>query len=279
MRNIASIVKEGHPDYDALIKIRNGISRRAGSLENLVSQLPIIIKDAIDFVIDPVRTGRTIVAELDGVEKTFIGLKIEHYLRDFLDVPAGIRDLVIDDVDVDVKNTIRTTWMIPPETYRTEDPCLLIASAEHERFCWLGLMLARSAYLNKPNRDRKRSVSAFGLQNILWLVKAAPFPTSRWDGIDMLRFRELRKMKGGSKRAATFFREYLGKPIHRSVVHALLHDQLDYMKRLRENQGARDILSKEGIALLSGSYDAAEARALGFENLQADEWLAVLTDE
>jgi hypothetical protein len=74
------------------------------------------------------------MSDLDNVEKTFVGLKMEHYVRDMLDVPKGLRDLVIDGIDVDVKNTTQNTWMIPQETYRTEDAVLVIASEEHTLF-------------------------------------------------------------------------------------------------------------------------------------------------
>lgn len=110
-----SILDQKHQDYPELAKIRDGIFSRIGGPEKLTKHLPSLIKDAVDFVLDPVRTARTEVAELDRVEKTFIGLKIEHYLRDWLDVPKGIRrDICVDGVDVDIKNTVGSTWMIPP---------------------------------------------------------------------------------------------------------------------------------------------------------------------
>jgi hypothetical protein len=164
--------------------------------------------------------------------------------------------------------------MIPPETYRTGDPCLLIATAEEDGRCWLGLLLAKTEYLGAPNRDAKRSVSSAGFEHILWIVNGQRFPTSRWEGIDMGRFRELRKVKGGSRRAAAFFRENLLRPVHRTIVQALLFDQDDYMKRLRGNGGARDELRAEGIALLSGAFDAARIAGLGLGTIGRDEFIA-----
>ena len=234
-----STMNERHADYAALVKIRDGIFANAGGSESLKQQLPVLIKNAVDFVIDPVRTARTTIAELDKVEKTFIGLKIEHYLRDWLGVPKGLkRDISIDGIEVDIKNTIGSTWMIPQETYCIEEPCLLIATAKFDGRCWLGLVLAKEAYLNKPNRDRKRSISELGRRNIMWLVEDQAYPPSRWDGLDMQRFRELREIKGGTKRASQFFRENVGRIVHRSIVQTLLHDQLDFMKRIRNNGGA-----------------------------------------
>jgi hypothetical protein len=275
MRFGHSVVTAGHPDFETLSKLRDGILSRIVGRKRLNDLLPGLIKDAVDFVLDPVKTGRTQLVELDRVEKTFIGLKIDHYLRDLLDVPRGLkRDMQIDGVDIDIKNTVSSTWMIPPETYRVEEPCLLIATAKSDGRCWLGLMMARDAYLGAPNRDGKRSVSENGRQNILWLVEGEPYPASAWDGVDMARFRELRRLKGGTKRAAQFFRENLNQRIPRTVIQALLYDQRDYMKRVRGNGGARDLLRKDGILLLSGTYDAKLARKRGFD-LSADEFLAL----
>lgn len=276
MRRIASRVDEAHPDFEEIRRIETVIAALVGGLDRLRLEFPGAIRAVIDAIIDPVRTGRTRFDHLDNVEKTFIGLKVEHVLRDLLDVPKGLRDLIIDGMDVDVKNTVRDTWTIPPETYREEEPCILIASEEATNLCWLGIFFARDAYLAPGmNRDGKRSVSAFGFENIWWIIEAADYPRSRWLTLDMERFRELRKVRGGTRRACAFFRENPNIVVDRSVIQALLYDQKDYMKRLRANQGARDELRKEGIALLSGTYDAVILNQLGFGDIQEDEWIAV----
>jgi Restriction endonuclease NaeI len=180
----------------------------------------------------------------------------------------------LDGLDVDIKNTIANTWMIPPETYRNNEPVILIATAHEKGHCSLGLLIARETYLSAPNRDLKRGVTKHGRDQILWLVREAPLPPSRWDGIDMAQFRALRAVKGGAKRAAAFFKATLGRIIHRSVVEALLHDQKDPMKRLRGNGGARDLLLPEQIALLSGTYDKPQALGFGID-LPTDAFVAV----
>jgi Restriction endonuclease NaeI len=276
-----SIVDEHHPDFPTLSIIREKINSCAGGPEKLGAELPTLLKDAVDFVLDPAKTGRTSIDELDKVEKTFIGLKVEHFLRDMLGLPKGKRrDVRFDDLDVDIKNTIGTTWMIPLETYSTSEPCLLIATAKFDGRCWLGLMLARESYLGAKNRDQKRSVTAEGKRNILWLVEDKPYPPSRWEGIDMVRFRELRNIKGGNKRAAIFFQQNLGRIVHRSVLQALLHDQLDFTRRLRGDKkhiGAREILQRQQIVLLCGTWDEESGMAAkaGFPSLSKDEWLAL----
>ena len=276
MRVIRSIVDEQHIDYPVLSLIRDEIGHRTGGLEILKSQFPEIVRDAVDFVLDPVRTARTRVSELDNVEKTFIVLKLEHFVRDLLDVPKGLRDLEIAGMDVDIKNTVRDNWSIPIETYRSSEPCLLMAVDDNKYICWLGIIVARIDYLHKGkgNRDTKKGVSSAGFKNILWIINGEPFASSRFSGLDMDRFRELRKMHGGSKRAAAFFTENQWVPIHRSVIQSLLFDQDDYMKRIRGNSGARDILRRKSIAILSGRFDIPLIQALNLPPVARDEFIS-----
>lgn len=275
MKMLPSLVQPGHPDFDRLDVIRRGLAQIAGGDKVIQAAFPQAIRDAIDFVLDPIRTGRTEIRELDNVEKTFVGLKIEHYVRDFLGAPKGLRDLVIGGQDVDIKNTLDNSWMIPPETYRDEGPCLVVTSKEQESLCWMGVMLARDAYLNAPNRDGKRGVKSSAVAHVLWLVEGAEYPPSVWRSFDMGEFRALREMQPGTARAAEFFRRNLGTEVPREVAEALLFDQKDPMKRLRGNQGARDILKPEGIALLSGAFGKKVLRALGRPQIANDAFIAL----
>lgn len=242
-------------------------------------RFPELVRDAVDFVLDPVRTARTRMNELDNVEKTFIGLKLEHFLRDYLDVPKGLRDLVIMGKDVDIKNTVNTNWSIPQETYNNSEPCVLMRVDETLHKCHLGLIVAKPEYLHggKGNRDTKKGVSAQGSKNILWLVSGVQFRPSRFIGLDMSRFRELRKKFKGNERVAQFCRENLRRIVHREVMQALLFDQNDYMKRLRSNGGAPDILMQEETAILIGTYqkDRDAGKALGISLLRQDEIVPV----
>ena len=269
-----SSVAIGHPDHQILATLAVEIEARLGSRP--ADAFVRVMTEAIEFVLDPVRTGRTLIADLDNVEKTFVGLKIEHYVRDLLDAPKGVRDLELLGHDVDIKNTVSRSWswMIPPETYRAEEPVILLAADEDERKSWMGLMLARGQYLGAPNRDGKRGILVPAYANILWLAPGTDWPISRWTGINMKRFRELRQIKVGKDRAAIFFTENQRRITHRSVLVALLFDQQDPMKRLRANGGAPDVLAPNGIALLSGRYNAPLARTLGF-NLTLNEFVAL----
>jgi hypothetical protein len=138
-------------------------------------------------------------------------------------------------------------------------------------------MVARDQNLGKAegNRDGKRSVVKQGRDNILWMVEGISLPASRWANIDMDRFRHFRNMKGGTKRAAAFFRENIGLVVHRSIVEALLFDQRDYMKRLRGNGGARDLLGSEGIDLLSGAFDWRKIEEARLGAVSREEFVAI----
>ncbi|WP_426046185.1 NaeI family type II restriction endonuclease [Brevundimonas sp. TWP3-1-2b1] len=109
-------------------------------------------------------------------------------------------------------------------------------------------------------------------------VTEIDWPPNRWREIDMARFRELRNIRGGSRRAAIFFTENQRKIVHRKVIQALLHDQDDPMKRLRGNKGARDLLAPTGVALLSGTRDGPLLRTFGY-NLTGQEFMAVSPED
>lgn len=275
-RVATSIIAPNHPDYLTLTAIEQDIRKRIPQLE---ATIPEKILGAVEFVVDPVTTGRTQLAQLDKVEKTFVGLKVEHVLRALLDAPKGIqRDLRLAGREVDVKNSVGKSWswMIPPETYRQCDPCLLAAIDEARREVWLGLFVARPEYLRVGvNRDAKRSILADSYKHILWLLHAESLPRDPWAGIDMARFLELRKMEGGSERAASFFKDHLRRPIPRSVIQALLFDQRDPMKRLRAGGGAKDILKHQNIALVSGLYYRPLLAQLGLPQVGNDEHIAI----
>lgn len=279
MRAHLSRVNESHVDWAILKALQDEITARVGGHAALQQRFPLLVRDAVDFVLDSVRTARTRVTELDNVEKTFIGLKLEHFVRDMLDVPKGLRDLVVAGMDVDIKNTVGANWSIPQETYRDSEPCLLMAINDREYTCSLGLILAKLEYLHggAGNRDTKRGVSATGFANILWLVADAAFPASRFSGLDMDRFRELRKIRAGNERVAEFWRGNLRHVVHRDVMQALLFDQYDFMKRLRLNGGAPDFLQYENIAILIGTYlnDRTLAAKLGFPLFAKNEIVGV----
>jgi hypothetical protein len=78
---------------------------------------------------------------------------------------------------------------------------------------------------------------------------------------------------GASARLAALFEKRLGAAVSRWEVQKVAN-QLDYMKRLRRNGGARDILDQKGIALLWGSGDSSVISKLGIGPVGADEFVS-----
>src|SRR5712692_5267733 len=150
-----------HRDYTIVKRIESALLKEADGLDKLRQELPVLIRQAIDEVIDTPRTGRVHSRELEKTEKTYIGTKVEILVRNFFHLPKGILDLTIDGLDVDVKNTLRGTWMIPREA--VGKPCILVASDEVRRTCSFGILVAHLENLTAgTNQDQKRSVSARG---------------------------------------------------------------------------------------------------------------------
>jgi len=223
-------------------------------------------------VIDAPRTGRVHARELEKTEKTYIGTKIEILVRNFFRLPKGILDLTIDGLDVDVKNTLADTWMIPREA--VEKPCILVVSDEVKHTCFFGIFVAHIDNLTaRPNQDQKRSVSASGFANIHWILIDEPYPPSFWSKLGEKKTHAIMRGKSGNERIEALFREVQGIPMHRDIVQAVAQ-QKDYMKRLRRNGGARDALAREGIAILSGKYDNLLIARLNLERTGPDELIS-----
>ena len=78
----------------------------------------------------------------------------------------------------------------------------------------------------------------------------------------LLLLKLIRSSGAGTKRLATLFEHCLGMPISRVQV-AAIAAQDDFMKRIRRNGGARDILAPKGIAILYSETDRALMHQLG----------------
>ncbi len=270
-----SLVKPGHPDYDMAVRIEAEILRRAKGPEKFRATLPTLVRQALDDVIDNLRTGRRTVAELEKTEKAYIGTRVEILVRDYLDLPKGKLDLRLDGLDVDIKNTIGNNWMIGAEILGM--PCILVASDEGRHFCYFGIIIARPEYLTaKPNRDAKRGVNAAGFQHIYWMLREEPYPPSFWAGVEEEVAEHILDFEGcgGTERIRRLFTEVQRRPVPREVIAGVAR-QRDFMKRLRRNGGARDHLVKQGIALLSGNVHAGLIKELGLPQCESDEFISL----
>ena len=262
-----------HPDYEIVSRIESALIAQAGGRAKLQADIPRLIRQAIDEVIDAPRTGRVHASELEKTEKTYIGTKVEILVRNYFRLPKGILDLKIDGLDVDVKNTLGVTWMIPREALGK--PCIVVASDEDRHTCYFGVLVAHLTNLTAGmNQDQKRSVSAAGFANIHWMFADEPYPPSFWALAGEEKTRKIMRGKTGNERIETLFREIQRTPVSRDIVQAVAQ-QKDYMKRLRKNGGARDTLRAEEIAILSGKYDSGLITELNLSPTGVDEFISL----
>lgn len=248
----------GHPDFADLERLEADLLSAVDGRDRFEEKLRSFFRSAIDEVIDTARTGRHFLSDLEKTEKTYLGTKFEILLRDWLDVPRGVvLDLLIGGREVDVKSTTggASGWMIPPEALN--QLCILLRVNEVDSTCAVGLTRARPAYLRTgQNRDAKTSFSAAGRANIWWLVQGFRYTPNFWSQIDAKTREHIMAPRGGAERIARMFEACIGLPVSRVLISSIAA-QDDFMKRIRRNGGARDILAPKGIAILYSETDRA----------------------
>lgn len=267
-------VSDAHRDHEILRFLHAAILRHAGGMEKFRRDIPRLLRQAIDEVIDTPRSRRYTLAELEKTEKTYIGTKVEILLRNHLRLDMGeILDLNIDGVEVDVKNTVRVTWTIPNEAL--DHPCILIGANEVSALCQFGLIVIHEDVLNLGrNRDQKTTIKRDELRAAHWLLRDFPYPPNFWQQLPPHVSKVITDPRGGTERVAALFRLHQRQPISRSTVEALAQ-QKDYMKRIRKNGGARDLLALERIALLSGKKHHELILSLNLPRCARDEFISV----
>lgn len=270
---ISSVVP-GHPDYQLLQELAAELDRRAGGKDVLAQEIPKLLRECIDDVIQTPRTGRRSYDELEKTEKTYIGTRVEIMLRALLSLPRGRLDTVILGYDTDIKHTMGNNWMIPTEAVGS--PCLLVAADEERALCYLGLVVAKEEYLTSgANRDAKKNVSSSGFSNILWIFKELPYPPNFWRSVSARSVEQIFAGKTGNARIMTLFREIRDVPVSRDVVEGVAQ-QKDYMRRIRADngKGVRDQLAGENILLLSGAYDGKLISELRLSSCSGSEFIS-----
>lgn len=270
-----SVVVPGHPDYELLTSIAGEIDRKAGGRETLGSEVPLMLRDCIDALINTPRTGRRDFNELEKVEKTFIGTHVEIVVRRFLRLEKGVLDTVILGHDVDIKFTTGDNWTIPPEAYN--HPCLIIAADEERSLCYMGLIVIRPGLMHGGvgNRDAKRGISTEGFEHILWLLCDHPYPPNFWRTVDSATVERITAARSGNERVSALFEEVQERPISRDVIDATAR-QKDFTRRTRADngRGTRDKLLEQGILLLTGTTHPALIAALGLPFCRRGEYIS-----
>lgn len=127
----------------------------------------------------------------------------------------------------------------------------------------MGLARARPEYLRLgKNRDAKTSFSAAGTRNIWWVAVDFAYTPNFWSLVNVELRDRIMSTRGGTKRLAILFENCLEIPVSRVLI-ASVAAQDDFMKRIRRNRGARDLLAPKGIAILYSEADRELMHQLG----------------
>lgn len=149
------------------------------STQNFESRYAKVVREAMDYVIDGNKMGRSRLAEAEKAEKTIFGMKIEAYLRHEFGWARGSKlDFYLVEIEFDSKATIGKNWMIPREA--VGEICLLTRIDEETNLFQAGLLRATADVLTAgSNQDKKKSVSAAGKNRIQWLISDGKIPRCR----------------------------------------------------------------------------------------------------
>ena len=165
--------------------------------------------------------------------------------------------------------------MIPPEAHGKL--CLLVWASDELSKWNVGIVRAHRHLLGGKNRDGKSTLNEEGRLAIHWLyVPHMDNTNSQLSQLTHLNLQPnillqlpevtvngIMQLKHGTQRLNQLFRVATEQRVARGVV-ATVAQQDDYMKRIRENGGARGALRPEGIIIL-GQFKshATIAKALG----------------
>ncbi|WP_110805042.1 NaeI family type II restriction endonuclease [Rhodobacter viridis] len=269
-----SAIVPGHPRHGDLVRLASEVERLLGGAAAMADWFPGMLRKVVDDVVDTVNTRRRSYGQLEKTEKTYLGTRVEILMRARLQVPKGQLDFIIGDEDVDMKFTITGNWMIPQEAIG--HACLLAALDENNSRCFLGLFYADPENLTGGvNRDGKKSVSAHGATQILWLLRDHPVEPNFWRTLSSDLVASIFAAPTGNDRIVELFRGVTDRVISRRIVEETAA-QKDFMRRIRSDgrHGSRNRLAAEGILLLSGTYDSALIRSLALPNCGSSDFIS-----
>ena len=224
-----------------------------------------VLRNSFDQILDGVHTGRFDWPQLYKTEKTRFGTLVEINLRRaFPQFGDGLlMDYLIDGVEVDCKYSQKLfAWMIPGEAL---GHVCLVAWAEDKSARWsMGLVrITKERLRESVNQDKKSQLNDAGKAAIRWLYEDEGLPPNVYLQLAPEKVKDiLDPGKSGQKRVVRLFTHAVGMKVGRGAV-ATAAQQDDFLKRVRYNGGARDLLRPDGIVYLrprtSGS--GGEARA------------------
>jgi hypothetical protein len=166
----------GTRDSELIQRLEQAILRNAGGPDRFKREVPILLRKAIDEVIDSARTGRFTLDETEINERIYLGVKVRIQMRNLLKLPKGkVLDSSLGGAEVGIQSTINQNWAVP--LAMVGNPCFLVRSDERHSTCSVGITVIRKENLNACTRSsRRQAITAAGLANIHWILKDEQFP-------------------------------------------------------------------------------------------------------
>lgn len=235
-----------------------------------------VFRRTFDQLYDGQHTGRYKLDQLFKTEKTHFGTLIEINLQRELRLDDGeTLDFNIAGQEVDCKYSHTGGWMLPIESF---DQIVLVTQANDHGSTW-SVGLVRVTEQNRrtsENRDRKTGLNTRGRDDISWLYRDAQMPPNALLSLPENDVESIMSARSGQARVNELFRRATNRRLTRSII-ATVAQQDDFMKRVRENGGARTALRPEGYLILGGDYTEQRmtAEALGCEVPQPGELVSV----
>ncbi|WP_197678165.1 NaeI family type II restriction endonuclease [Brevibacterium siliguriense] len=217
------------------------------------TRLAKVFRRTYDQLYDGQRTGRYRVDQLHKTEKTHFGTLIEINIQREFNIDDGeILDFKIAGHEVDCKFSHTAAWMLPTEIF---DKLALVTKANDELSTWsVGLIrVTKENRRNSKNQDRKTELNALGRSRIVWLHKDAAMQPNALLRLPPAVADEIMSRPSGQARVNELLCRVTNIRISRNII-ATVAQQNDYMKRVRDNGGARGALRPDGYLILSGDY-------------------------
>lgn len=245
-----SLFPAGRPDSDPAV---GQVKAAVLKLDPQGHRLAAVFRETFDQLYDGQHTGRYRLDQLFKTEKTHFGTLIEINIQRELRFNDGKSlDFSIAGHEVDCKYSHTGQWMLPLESF---EQIVLLTKADDQRSVWsVGLIRVTEEVRRKSeNRDRKTGLNAYGKSQITWLYKDEPMQPNALLQMPVAVVEEIMSARSGQARLNELFRKAVNRRLSRAII-ATVAQQNDYMKRVRENGGARSALRPEGYLILGGDY-------------------------
>lgn len=243
---------------------------------DLEADLREAILDAIGYVLEGAYTGRFYLydPEVDSDERASVGTKVQYRVLEALGLPKEKPlDTVITGIPVEVKTTVRDSWMIPTESQC--EICLLIRIDAEIDYFYASIMRAHRVWLRDgANKDGKRSFTADAVRRFLTPVVDGPLPRNPLRDLTEDQLSVVFGRQGQVKRLTAFFGYMPHTVIPRTVIQTIGRRAQDPLRRVR--QAKQEVLAQHGLVLLSAAWkeDRVAAASAGFE-IDSGAWVAV----